>query len=113
MEENPSTADRWRKAFFRLYELEFRDFHLPLLYAPTEGVRTCNVLATVLLVKPWKLKYQQCMEDIRNRCRMIIRAWSESLENVENDFSYHQTFETNTNPSSIGIRVLRISALDG
>jgi hypothetical protein len=41
MEWNPSTADRWRKACFRLYELEFRDFHLPLLYAPTEVVRMC------------------------------------------------------------------------
>jgi hypothetical protein len=49
------TADRWKAAFFRMYQLEFRDFHLPLLSAPTEVVKVCNILANILLVKPWKL----------------------------------------------------------
>jgi hypothetical protein len=80
MEENPSTADRWRKA---LYELEFRDFHLPL-YAPTEVVKNMQRFSDSTSGK--------AMEVEIHRCRTIIRAWSESLEDVENDFSLSPDF---------------------
>ena len=36
--DDPATADRWKTAFFRMYQLEFRDFNLPLLSAPTEDI---------------------------------------------------------------------------
>lgn len=73
--ENPSTADRWKGAFSHLYELDYWDFNLPLLCAPkryTEVARICNVLATILLVKPWRLKSQRCKEKRAVRIESII-----------------------------------------
>jgi hypothetical protein len=84
--EDPGTADRLKAAFFRMYQLEFRDFHLLLLSAPTEVVKVCNILANILLVKPWKLKPQGIKDQIRTRCVSILQAWSDSLRDIDNDF---------------------------
>jgi hypothetical protein len=79
--------DRWKTAFFRMYQLEFRDFHLPLLSAPTKVVKICNILATILIMKLWRLKPQESKDKIRTRCISILRAWSDSLQDIDNDFS--------------------------
>jgi len=70
--EDPGTADRLKAAFFRMYQLEFRDFHLLLLSAPTEVVKVCNILANILLVKPWKLKPQ----GLRTRLERVVSPYS-------------------------------------
>jgi hypothetical protein len=69
------------------YQLEFRDFHLPLLSAPTKVVKICNILATILIMKLWRLKPQESKDKIRTRCISILRAWSDSLQDIDNDFS--------------------------
>ncbi|KAN0075014.1 hypothetical protein V8E54_007625 [Elaphomyces granulatus] len=85
-DENPTLAGRWKSTFFHLYELDFKDFRLPLQYAPAELIRTCNILAT-LRVRPWKLQSKKFKEKIIGKCKKIISAWSESLADVDNDFS--------------------------
>ncbi|KAN0074207.1 hypothetical protein V8E54_008144 [Elaphomyces granulatus] len=46
-----------------------------------------NILAIILLVKPWKLKPQESKDRIRTRCISILRAWSDSMQDIDNDFS--------------------------
>jgi len=60
-------------AFFRMYQLEFRDFHLLLLSAPTEVVK----------------------DQIRTRCVSILQAWSDSLRDIDNDFLREYQFVRN------------------
>jgi hypothetical protein len=85
--EDSLKASRWKRAFSRLYSLDYTDFHLPLIYATPEVIKVCDILATILLVRPWKLESSNSKEMIRNRCQKILQAWSKSLADIDNDFS--------------------------
>jgi hypothetical protein len=85
--DDPATADRWKTVFFSHVVTSLNSVTSTFCYFPRRGRQDMNILAIILLVKPWKLKPQESKDRIRTRCISILRAWSDSMQDIDNDFS--------------------------
>jgi hypothetical protein len=79
-QDDPAKARLWKKAFFRLYHLHYAEVHLPLLYPPPEVIKTCNLLATILLVKPWRVESKKTKDNIIHRSHSTLGPPSTKAE---------------------------------
>lgn len=88
----------WQETFQKLYHLNFRTHQMHILKASMYLLRTCNMMATLRMVSPWK----EDSIDSHDRntyiglCRGLVTGWTNAIEHGTADGFWDVPLNRNT-----------------